>query len=242
MKEAKAFRAILRAFLLLAISLVGFGRAEAQTSSQEAAKFVLALSIEAVLLQSAIRSEPPEQRAAVLQGLVRRGFNLKLISQFVLGRFWRHATADQRVEFQELFTEYLTNSYARHISTYQAETIRVVASNPVGGQDVLVETSIEGGAGSINPIWRIRAKDGEYKIIDVSIGGVSLALTHRREFAAVINSMGLDRLLDMLREKLMAQAKVTQADTPPSDLMMSLFANIFTSPNASRIDLLLAPR
>ena len=250
MAEGKAIHAILGAFLLLTIGLGAVGQTGAQTGTQtgaqtpskEAAEFVLALSSEAMLLQSAARSKPPEQRAAVFQGLVRRGFNLKLISQFVLGKFWSRATAEQQAEFQELFAEYLTNIYARHIGTYQAETINIVTSHPVGSQDVLVETSFEGSARAANPIWRIRAKDGEYKIIDVSISGVSLALTHRREFAAVINSKGLDRMLDMLRKKLAVQAKVARADAPPGDLMISLFSGILASPNANKINLLQALR
>ncbi len=242
MTVGKAVDAILGAFLLLTISLGGIGQARAQTSPQEAAKFVLALGSEAVLLQSAVRSEPLEKRAAVLQGLVRRGFNLELISQFVLGRFWHRATAEQRAEFQELFTEYLVNSYTRQLGSYRAETLNIVASRPVGSQDVLVETSVEGSDGAANPIWRVRAKDGEYKIIDVSIAGVSLALTQRREFAAVINRQGLDSLLDMLREKLAAQAKAAHNAPVKGKLKISLFASILASPNANKIGFLLARR
>ena len=218
------------------------GEIQAQTSPQEAAKFVQALGSEAVLLQSAVRSEPLEKRAAVLQGLVRRGFNLELISQFVLGRFWHRATAEQRAEFQELFTEYLTNSYARHLGSYRAETLTIVGSHPVGRKDVLVETSVEGSDGTANPIWRVRAEAGQYKIIDVSIEGVSLALTQRREFAAVINRKGLDGLLDMLREKLAAQAEMARGGPAGDRLKVSLFASILASPNANKIGFLLARR
>ena len=242
MTVGKTVDAILGAFLLLTISLGGIGQARAQTSPQEAAKFVLALGSEAVLLQSAVRSEPLEKRAALLQGLVRRGFNLELISQFVLGRFWHRATAEQRAEFQELFTEYLVNSYTRQLGSYRAETLNIVASRPVGSQDVLVETSVEGSGGAANPIWRVRAEAGAYKIIDVSIEGVSLALTQRREFAAVINRQGLDGLLDMLREKLAAQAKAAHNAPVRGKLKISLFASILASPNANKIGFLLARR
>ncbi len=170
------------------------------------------------------------------------GRNLELISQFVLGRFWHRATAEQRAEFQELFTEYLTNSYARQLGSYRAETLTIVGSHPVGRKDVLVETSVESSNGAANPIWRVRAKDGEYKIIDVSIDGVSLALTQRREFAAVINRQGLDGLLNMLREKLAAQAKAARNEPVKGKLKISLFASILASPNANKIGFLLARR
>ena len=247
MTMGKAFYAIAGAVLLLAFNFGGADQARAQTSPEGAAKFVQALGSEVVLLQAAVRSEPPEERAAVLRDLVRRGFNLKLTSQFVLGKFWHQATAGQRAEFQDLFTEYLVNSYARHIGSYHAETLAIVASHPVGSKDVLVETSIEGSEGATNAVWRVRATDGVYKIIDVSIGGVSLALTQRREFASVINRQGLDGLLGMLRQKLAAQAKAVrteaaQTETRESDLMTSLFATILASPDANKIGFLLALR
>lgn len=247
MTIGKGFYTITGAILLLAFSLGDIDRARAQTSPEGAAKFVQALGSEAVLLQSSVRSAPPAKRAAVLRDLVRRGFNLKLTSQFVLGKFWHQATVDQRAEFQDLFTEYLVNSYARHIGSYQAETLAVVASHPIGNKDVLVETSVESSDGPTNPIWRVRAYDGVYKIIDVSIDGVSLALTQRREFAAVINHQGLDGLLGMLRQKLAAQAQAakveaTQTETSESNLINALFASIFASPNATKVGYLLALR
>jgi len=240
MTVGKAVDAILGAFLLLTISLGGIGQARAQTSPQEAAKFVLALGSEAVLLQSAVRSEPLEKRAALLRGLVRRGFNLELISQFVLGRFWHRATAEQRAEFQELFTEYLVNSYARQLGSYRAETLTIVGSHPVGRKDVLVETSVEGAEGAANPVWRVRAEAGQYKIIDVSIEGVSLALTQRRELAAVINRKGLEGLLDMLREKLAVRAETARGGPAAGRMKASLFASILASPNANSLGILLA--
>jgi phospholipid transport system substrate-binding protein len=242
MTEGKTFHAVLGVFLLLAASFGNAGKTLAQTSPREAAKFVQALGGEAVLLQSAVRTGAPEERITVLRGLVRRGFNLELTSQFVLGKFWNRATARQRAEFQDLFTEYLLNSYARHIGSYNAETLDIVASHRIGAQDVLVETSVTGDDGATNPIWRVRAQDGIYKIIDVSIEGVSLALTQRREFASVINRQGLDGLLDMLRQKLAAQAKVAKVETIEGDLMSSIFASILASPNANQIGLLLALR
>ena len=242
MTEGKAFHAILGAFLLLAVGLSNSGEIQAQTSPQEAAKFVRALGSEAVLLQSTVRAGEPEERIAMLREIVRRAFNLELTSQFVLGKYWNRATARQQAEFQDLFTEYLVNSYANHIGSYHAETLNIVASHPVGAQDVLVETSVTGDNGETKPIWRVRAKDGVYRIIDVSINGVSLALTQRREFASVINRQGVDGLLAMLRQKLAAQAKAAKLETTEGDLMSSLFASILASPNANKIGLLLALR
>ncbi len=242
MTVGKAFASIFVWSLFLASTLGAVGALAAQTAPQEAAEFVRTLGNEARALQSAAKAQAPEQRKAALRDLVRRGFNLELTSQFVLGKYWNRATAKQRVQFQDLFTEYLLNRYARHLGAYRAETLRVVASHPVGPKDVLVETSIEGVEAAANPVWRVRAVAGQYKIIDVSIEGVSLALTQRREFAAVINRKGLDGLLDMLREKLAAQAEMARGGPARDRLKVSLFASILASPNVNNLGILLARR
>jgi len=236
------------AFAFVAVSAMALGsnigfaaESRAQTSPQEAVRFVESLGSQAaVVLASGKADRPAEQRAA-LRTLIRDSFNLELTSQFVLGKFWNEATPEQRAEFQDLFTEYLLNNYVRHIGNFKAETLTIVGSNVVGNRDVLVATSIESAEGATNPVWRVRASDaGQYKIIDVSVDGVSLALTQRREFASVVNRRGLDGLLNMLREKLAAQAKAAQWAPRKDASHYSLLASILSSPGANKIGILLA--
>ncbi len=240
MTLGKVCRAALAPLLFLGLSIGSAGPAGAQTSPQDAARFVESLGNEADDLLASNEAKIPEKRQAALKDLIRRGFNLELTSQFVLGKIWKRATPEQRAEFQDLFTVYLLNSYARHLGSFRVETLTVVASHPVGEKDVLVETSVEGADGMASPVWRVRAHDGQYRIIDVSVDGISLALTQRREFAAVVNRQGLDGLLQMLRDKLAAQAKTTQRTPRTRESHISLLASILASPNANVIGILLA--
>lgn len=239
----KVFAFVAISAIVLGLNLGTATESRAQSSPQEAARFVEGLGSQAAVLMASSKIDGPESRRAALRTLIRESFNLELTSQFVLGKFWNTATPEQRTEFQDLFTEYLLNNYARHIGTYKAETLVVVASTVVGDQDVLVETRVESAEGSTNPVWRVRASDsGQYKIIDVSVDGVSLALTQRREFASVVNRRGLNGLLNMLREKLAAQAKAAQWAPRADASHFSLLASVLASPNASKIGILLALR
>lgn len=211
----------------------------AEATPQGAAQFVEILGHEAAAL---LASADGPGRQDALKDLIRRGFNLELTSQFVLGQYWHRATPAQRAEFQDLFTQYLLNSYARHLSSFKPETLDVVSSHPVGERDVLVETIMSSSDGVAKPVWRVRAQEGAYRIIDVSVDGVSLALTQRREFASVVSRSGLDGLLDMLREKLAARAQAAELQAPHEGQHVSLLASILASPNVSRLGLLLAQR
>ncbi|MFQ5775510.1 MAG: phospholipid-binding protein MlaC [Kiloniellaceae bacterium] len=240
MTLGKAFHGMMASLLVLGLSFAGAVSASAQPSPERAARFVEGLGNQAVALLASKEAKIPEKRQAALRDLIRNGFNLELTCQFVLGKYWNRATTAQREEFQELFTEYLLNSYARRLGSFRAETLTIVASHAVGSKDVLVETSVEGPDGPANPVWRVRADDGQYKIIDVSIDGVSLALTQRREFASVVNRVGLEGLLEMLREKLAVQAKEARWAPSKRGTHVSLLASILASPNANKIGILLA--
>ena len=56
--------------------------------------------------------------------------------------------------------------------------------------------------------WRVREKDGQFKILDISAEGISMALTLRQEYNSVIRrSGGVAGLVDLMRRKLRAGAK-----------------------------------
>ena len=112
MTVGKAFGAILVSFLFVTLTFGAAGQVRAQTSPEEAAKFVASLRTEVVTLLDETKIQAPAKRRTALRDLVRRGFNLELTSQFVLGKHWKRATPEQQARFQELFTEYLGTGLA----------------------------------------------------------------------------------------------------------------------------------
>ena len=57
------------------------------------------------------------------------------------------------------------------------------------------------GARSIPIQYRMHSVDGAWKVVDVSIDGVSLVSTYRGSFASEIRSSGLDNLITRLVER-----------------------------------------
>jgi phospholipid transport system substrate-binding protein len=47
--------------------------------------------------------------------------------------------------------------------------------------------------------WRLRAGANAYRIVDLTVEGVSMAVTQRQDFSAVIARAGIDGLLAALR-------------------------------------------
>ena len=151
------------------------------------------------------------QRTNQLRGLLAEGFDLAFIGRFTLGKYWRMATPDQRTAYLALVGEYLLQTYTARLEGYAGEAMVVVGARQANDKDVVVRVHIAGPGGqTLVADWRVRATANGYRIIDVAIEGISLAITHRSEFAAVVQRHGIDGLLSILRDHT-ATAQTTAA-------------------------------
>jgi phospholipid transport system substrate-binding protein len=147
-----------------------------------------------------------------LLSVLDEGTDLTLLGRLVLGRYWRQANPRQRSEYLQLFRHYMLQTFVQRLRqyvgsdlSYAAERFQIIASRPVGERDVLVQSRV--APPSAQPLrvdWRLRERPGEPVIIDLIVEGISLLVTQRSEFAAVLERSGVDGLLTELR------ARVTQ--------------------------------
>ncbi len=144
-----------------------------------------------------------EKREAILADILRRGFDLPLIARFVLGRYWRRATPEQRDSYVELFGQFVIKSYSRRLGGFAGSSFDIVGAEPIGKSDFLVTTILQRKSGpSFRVGWRVRLIDDKHKIIDVMVEGISMAVSQRQEFAAVLKRDGVERLLQILSAKV----------------------------------------
>ena len=199
-----AFRRIgLVAVLLLAVSAAP-ATAAARTAN-DPGQFVLSLAQEA-LEDLASLTESETQRVARFRTIFTEAFDVPLIARFVLGRYWRQATESERAEYVKLFDELVVQTYVRRFNEFNTARIRVLTtSKPNEDNDVIV--AVEATVAGKPPVRldvRVRQTGSDYRIIDVAIEGVSMAITQRDEFASVIQRGGgrVEALLASLREKV----------------------------------------
>ena len=220
--------------LMLGAAWAGTARAAEDHSKEQAVAFIEALGDQVLAIQASTAADVAGLRQSALEDLIRDGFDLDLTSQLVLGKHWGRATAGQRAAFKDLFAPYLLSTYARQLDAYRVETLAVVASKRIGERDFLVQTSIKGNSEVVHAVWRVRAHNGDYRIIDVLVDGISLALTERSEFASVIGRVGLEGTLALLRERLSGRAEEAEGH-----LRAALPASVLVSANTGKFELLL---
>jgi phospholipid transport system substrate-binding protein len=143
-----------------------------------------------------------EQRESHFRSLLAEGFDLRFIGRFVLGKYWRMATPAQRNEYLALYGEFVLQTYSARLGGYAGQSLTVVDARQASDKDVVVRTNIDRPSGPpIIAEWRVRTTGGRFRIIDVAVEGISMAVTQRSEFAAVVQRDGIDGLLTILRAR-----------------------------------------
>jgi len=143
--------------------------------------------------------------------LLNANFDVDLIGKWVLGRYWRVATDDEKGEYLKLFEDYVVVTYVERFDQYKGEKLNVIKSATEAGKDALVYSEINRPTGG-DPIrvdWRVRSHSDVYKIIDIYVEGISMSQTQRKEFASVIRNKGgkIAGLIDVLRTKVVDLSK-----------------------------------
>lgn len=134
-----------------------------------------------------------DQRKKQFRQLLRNNYDMKTIGKFALGRYWRPATEAQRREYLALFETMIVDIYSRRFADYNGQDFVVRGSRSDESGDVIVTSAIVQPNGSeVKVDWRVRNKGEGYKVIDVIVEGVSMALTQRSDFASVIQRGGGD--------------------------------------------------
>ncbi len=143
----------------------------------------------------------PEKRRVKFQEILDRDFAVNTIGRFALGRYWRAASPEQRQEYLRLFRLFILNTYASRLDGYSGQSFTVVKAHPIDDKDTLVNTAIsQTNAEPLRVDYRVRTRQGDHKIVDVFVEGISLITTQRSEFASIINREGFDGLLELMRD------------------------------------------
>jgi phospholipid transport system substrate-binding protein len=165
----------------------------------DAADLIKTLSDQAIGILSGT-PQSSEDRKVKLEKLLDDAMDLPFVGRFVLGRHWRQLEGDQQQAYQAAFRRYVLDLYAGQLNGYSGESIQVLGSRPVDDQDTIVSSQLtRTDRAPVVVDWRVRNSGGHYKVIDVSVEGVSMALTQRQEFASIVQREGVDGLIKRLK-------------------------------------------
>ncbi|UUX49069.1 ABC transporter substrate-binding protein [Nisaea acidiphila] len=195
----RAFFGFLLCFALVAAP--AFAGSKGETAEQ----FVESLGDTAIAMVTD-KSLVGEARREEFRKLLNANFDMRWIGQFVLGKHWRRASPEQRETYLKLFEESIVFTYTNQFDAYSGQTFEVTGNSETGRYTVVSSRIVDPANSSSNVLvdWRLIEDDGTFKIVDVVIEGISMGITQRNEYSAVIDGSGgkIDSLLVKMEEIL----------------------------------------
>jgi phospholipid transport system substrate-binding protein len=154
-----------------------------------------------------------QEKADRFRTLFKQFFDIPAIARFTLGRFWKVAQPDEQAKFLTAFEDVIVYTWTRRFSEYNGQTLQVQSTAPDGDDGALVSSTIVGK--DIQPIavaWRLRKREDGWRVVDIIVEGVSMALTYRQEYATILNQQGgMPGLLTQLQNQASDLARQSKA-------------------------------
>ena len=196
------FAKLAKSFALAIAVIAGLAAAPPPAAADEApAAFIRDLGNQALAV---IHSDTPlASKAAYFARMIHQDFDLTGISRFELGPYWRIASPAEREEFSGLFADHLIRFYGRQLAQLGDGGFIVTGSRSDPGGVLVTSEIIRQSGPPIAMDWRLGVSDGLYKIEDVTIDGISMALAQRSEISELIARAGgqVRMLLATMREE-----------------------------------------
>lgn len=199
-----------RRFAQLAlVALIGLGAlsqarpALAQAARDPQAEQFVQSRAQRVITVLADKNQSIAQKKATFHQAIDQLADVPKITNFVLGKYARTVTPDQRQRFAAAFRVYAESVYQNRISDYHGEVLKVTGSTVRKPGDVIVNTTISGGQiGQPLPVaWRVLGGGTSWKVVDIQFKGVWLAITQQQDFVSTIDNAGgnIDVLISQLQ-------------------------------------------
>lgn len=219
--------------LILASPLASAAPKAAAQEDTGAAAHIRTISRQAIDILTATTISERERLDAFRDLLVDAAFDLPYMANFVLGRYRKNTSAEQRRNFETAFQDYIVAAYTSLFRKYFSGDLQVLANRVLGGRvttedltsnlkrlrseldkidwtvagderHVYLDTRIDPEKGEPMRVqWRLLRRGGWYRIVDVQIKGVSLAVVHRSDLQSVLrrNNGRIEKLIDILERK-----------------------------------------
>ncbi len=189
----------------LALAFAALAPARADDAA-DARQFIAQMADQAIALVDNT-ADTKQQKVDAFSKLFVASFDIPAIGQFVLGRHWKGASAEQQQQFLDLFRDFTVLTWTGRFNGYAGVRLDVSGAGP-DPQDasvLLVDSKIVRASADPIPLqWRVHKTPAGWRIVDIFVEGVSMALTQRQDFASAIQSSGgtVDGLNAALRKKI----------------------------------------
>ena len=155
-----------------------------------------------ILRDPALQGEADKKvKEEKIETIANEMFDYVALSKLTLGRSWRDFNKEQQKEFVSLYRSILKKAYMDKILAYTDEQVVFDRDIMLSENKAEVQTRIITKSAEIPIFYRLYLKEGQWKVYDVIVEGISLVQNYRTQFREILANNSPEEVLKILREK-----------------------------------------
>jgi phospholipid transport system substrate-binding protein len=140
-------------------------------------------------------------RREQIQAVVDGYFDFEAIARLSVGPRWRSLPPEKQQEFTRDFSKLLFNTHIKDLEKY-AKQILTYNHRAINQDYVVVDGLVRDQGSSVLLSYYLHIKDGNWKVYDISVEGISLVTNYRSQFQSILENGSFDDLSMMLKQKI----------------------------------------
>ena len=135
---------------------------------------------------------------------VEKTHDLDAIARLAVGRHWKGLEASQRSAFIETFKDLSISMYAGRFKDYGGEQFTILSETSLkrGNRKLVASRFVKSGGEKISFNYVLHQVHGQWKIISVSVNGVSDLALKRTEYGGILRKDGFPTLIERLKSQI----------------------------------------
>jgi phospholipid transport system substrate-binding protein len=133
--------------------------------------------------------------------LLAQHFAVDAIGERLIRRWSPQITPAQRSAYRQALPNFIIGVYADRLFDYASADIKVlrVAANPAGA--TVFSQVLQKGQAPIAANWSVVKTPQGYKVTNLTVSGINLAIAQAADFDAVVQRRGFDGLVALLKAR-----------------------------------------
>ena len=166
------------------------------------AEKALKTSVNAVLNVLAEEGLTLDQKKSKVVEITNTIFDYSLMARLSLGKeYWARFKPGQRTQFANLFIKQFQDFYVDKIDLFNDEKVDFLPPIMVEKKKVKIPTVLLSKDKKYSILYMMFKTESGWRIYDISIEGVSILHTYRKQYHHILASEGVEDLLTKMREK-----------------------------------------
>src|SRR5210317_952506 len=186
----------MRILSIVVLSLLGMATVHANPDAEAVIKTQTELLLNRLQIEETIHNDDASLESLVVE-TIGQHVDFSLFSQLVLGKYRKRLTPEEMARFERGLTGVVIKTYAASLAGVSDLKISYLGvQKGKKEQRVTVLTAVKSaGNPTVRLDYRLYEKDGQWKVYDVVIEGVSMMMNYRTVLSEKIRSEGIEAVI-----------------------------------------------